>query len=334
LKVDVHDRLEAVGAAGWDRLHAASRLRSPFLSFTWQEAWTDAFLSARRLEVRAVKDADGSLVAVLPLYEAASGVMELVGGADVSDYLDVLSVAGREEAAWAALLASRADSSDVWMLHAVPAASPSLGVVPHLAAATGLAASSSVEERCPVLDLPGSWEAYLGGLPGRHRHELQRKIRRLEREAPDTRVTSAAGPDDIGRRFDDFLDLHRRSRAGKARFMDARMETFFRRVVMARAVEDGVRLWLLDTASGPMAAFVCLEWDGTVGLYNSGFHPDRAVLAPGIVLLAHVIQDAIARGKRRFDFLRGEERYKYEFGPVPEDVCLLRIEPRRSGELA
>jgi CelD/BcsL family acetyltransferase involved in cellulose biosynthesis len=329
LKVDVHDRLEAVGAAAWDRLHAASRLRSPFLSFTWQEEWARAFASDRRLEVRAVKDADGSLVAVLPMYEAEPGLMELVGGADVSDYLDLVSMAGREETAWAALLASRTDSADAWVLHAVPAGSASLSVVPRLASPAALTATVSVEERCPVLDLPGSWEAYLGNLPGRHRHELQRKIRRLQREAPDAHVAGATSPGDIDRRFADFLDLHRQSRAGKARFMDERMETFFRSVVMAHAAADAVRLWLLDTADGPIAAFVCLEWDGTVGLYNSGFRPDRAALAPGIVLLAHVIQDAIARGKRRFDFLRGEERYKYEFGPVPEDVCVLRIEPRR-----
>lgn len=47
-------------------------------------------------------------------------------------------------------------------------------------------------------------------------------------------------------------------------------------------------------------------------------------LAPGLVLLAHMIQDAIAHGKTRFDFRRGEERHKYEFGPIPEDLCQVR----------
>ncbi len=69
----------------------------------------------------------------------------------------------------------------------------------------------------------------------------------------------------------------------------------------------------------------CLfEWDGTVGLYNSGFHPDRAALSPGVVLLGHLIRDAIERGKTCFDFLRGEERYKYEFEPTAADEFLIR----------
>src|SRR5207244_10893796 len=45
---------------------------------------------------------------------------------------------------------------------------------------------------------------------------------------------------------------------------------------------------------------------------NSGFAPEAASLSPGLVLLSHLIRDAIARGRARFDFLRGEERYKLE----------------------
>ena len=40
-----------------------------------------------------------------------------------------------------------------------------------------------------------------------------------------------------------------------------------------------------------------------------------------------MIEDAIERGGRRFDFLRGEERYKYEFGPTPQEVFGVRVEP-------
>jgi CelD/BcsL family acetyltransferase involved in cellulose biosynthesis len=102
---------------------------------------------------------------------------------------------------------------------------------------------------------------------------------------------------------------------------------FCRGASAARPAHRAPRLWFLDTASGPIASFITLEWDRTVGLYNSGFHPDRSALAPGLVLIARVIEDAIARGKERFDFLRGEERYKYEFGPTPEDVYAVRIGP-------
>ncbi len=326
MKTDVVDRLEAVGAAAWDRLVAGSRLRSPFLTWPWQREWTRAFAADRRLEVRRVEDAEGRVVALLPLHEVEPGVLTLLGGADISDYLDLIALAGREEEAWMALLQSRAAERVVWDLHAVPGRSPTVTLLPQLAAACGLSASVTVEERCPVLILPSSWDEYLASLSGKHRHELARKMRRLEREAPEARATCASHPADVENRLGDFFDLHRRSRVGKARFMDVRMEAFFRRVTTALGEHGGARLWFLDTASGPIASFITLEWDDTVGLYNSGFHPDRATLSPGVVLLGHLIRDAIGRGKRRFDFLRGEERYKYEFEPVTEEVCAVRIQ--------
>ena len=325
MKVLVHDRLEAVGASGWDALVAATRLRSPFLSWAWQREWTRAFAAARRLEIRRVEDAEGQLVALLPLHEVEPGVLGLLGGADVSDYLDLIALAGREEEAWMALLQSRVAEPTTWDLHAVPGTSPTVLALPQIAAACGLSASVTVEERCPVLVLPSSWDAYLASLNGKHRHELLRKMRRLEREAPEARAACASHASEVENRLGDFFDLHRRSRSGKARFMDARMEAFFRRVTASFVERGAARLWFLDTASGPIASFITIEWDDTVGLYNSGFRPDRATLSPGVVLLAHLIRDAIERGKRRFDFLRGEERYKYEFGPVAEDVCAVRI---------
>ena len=325
MKVSIRDRFEAVGASAWDGLVAASRLRSPFLSWVWQHEWARTFAADCRLEIRCVQDGAGNLVALLPLYESSAGALELIGGADVSDYLDLISLHGREEEAWMALFQSRTAERAEWVLHAVPEVSPTVVSLPPLAAACGLTVSATVEERCPVLALPSSWETYLAHLSGRHRHELQRKMRRLERDAPDAQVSSVSGPADIAARLDDFLALHRSSRVGKARFMDARMERFFRSALAAFAERGAARLWFLDAASGPIAAFVTIEWDGTVGLYNSGFAPEQAALSPGVVLLTQVIRDAIARRRDKFDFLRGEERYKYEFEPVAEAVYQVRI---------
>jgi CelD/BcsL family acetyltransferase involved in cellulose biosynthesis len=323
VKLEIFDRLEAIGSDAWSGLHRQTRLPAPFLTFAWQREWVRAFAGGQRLELRTLTDGDGRLVAVLPLHEVEPGMLRLIGGTDVSDYLDLLAVAGREEEAWTALLAAHGDA--VLDLHCVPAASPTLTALPALAAQAGLGVTTEIEERCPVLVLPRTWETYLAALSGKHRHEIQRKIRRLEREVPDARVTVVMRPDEIADRLGDFLDLHRRSRTGKAKFMDARMEEFFRRTLLALGAGRAARVWFLDTAAGPIASFITLEWGGTIGLYNSGFHPDRSSLSPGLVLLARLIEDAIARGLQRFDFLRGEERYKYEFGPEPEPVYTVRV---------
>jgi CelD/BcsL family acetyltransferase involved in cellulose biosynthesis len=327
LKVEIEGRLVDVGAAQWGQLHRQSRQRVPFLEWLWQAEWVRAFLDGRRLEVWTVRDEDGRLVAALPLFQAEPGVFRIVGGTDVSDYLDLLAVAGREEEAWRALLDARGSSSDVWDLHCVPAASPTATALPGIARRAGLGAQVRVEERCPVLELPPSWDEYLASLTGKQRHELTRKMRRLDREVPAASVAALARPGDLELRLGDFFDLHRRSSAGKARFMDARMEAFFRLVVGGLAETGAARLWFLDSPEGPLASYLTLEWEGTVGLYNSGFRPERAAVAPGVVLLASLVRDAIARRCRRFDFLRGEERYKYDLGAVAEDVLTITLAP-------
>jgi CelD/BcsL family acetyltransferase involved in cellulose biosynthesis len=328
VKTEVHDSLEAIGPEAWEALRADTGLASPFMSWTWQKHWVAVFGEGRRLEVRAATDRDGRLEAVLPLVELERGRLMLVGGADVSDYLDLLARRGREADAWSALLEARASDRAAWELHAVPAASATVTALPALAAAAGLTATATVEERCPVLALPDSWDGYLASLPKKHRHELTRKLRRFEREVPDGRIAWETTPAGIARRLDDFLTLHRASREGKAKFMDARMARFFRGAIVAVAASGGARVAFLDTPAGPLASFVTLEWNGTVGLYNSGFAPAQAALSPGLVLLAGVIRDALERGRRRFDFLRGEERYKYEFGPTPEPVYLVTVGAR------
>src|SRR5262249_27267704 len=118
----------------------------------------------------------GRLLASLPLYETGPGELQLLGGADVSDYLDLIVIAGHEEDAWAALLAARAGERARWTLHAVPAASPTVRTLPTLAAGVGLAADATLAERLPARACPSSWETYLASLSGQHRHDLPPNI--------------------------------------------------------------------------------------------------------------------------------------------------------------
>jgi CelD/BcsL family acetyltransferase involved in cellulose biosynthesis len=248
--------------------------------------------------------------------------LRLVGGTDVADYLDLVAVAGREEEVWKALLPEVARLPVPALdLRPVPAASVTAQLLPDLAPAAGLACRVERDDRCPVVELAGSWDAYLAALSGKDRHELRRKLRRAEAARPQ--VEAGRTPAALATLLDGFLALHRKSKVGKARFMDARMETFFRGLGTALAAEGTAALWMLWLEDRPAAALFCLEYGDTVGLYNSGFDPEARALSPGVVLIARTIEDAIARGFRRYDFLRGEEPYKYGFGARPVDV--LRI---------
>jgi len=327
VKVEALDRFDLVGESAWNNLLARSLEPAPFLSWPWQTLWWEAFADGRRLRILLAVDSPGQPVGLLPLYEKVAGIWQLVGGVDISDYLDVIAVRGSEEEVWSELLHHRTLESDAWDLHCLRAGSPTVSLLPALAPAFGLSAVVQREERCPVLLLPESWEGYLERLSGKDRHELRRKLRRLERQWPEARVRSHASPEGLQRAMTSFLTLHRKAKAGKARFMDERMEGFFRQVATALAARGWLRLWFLEREGEAVASYLCLEFGGSVALYNSGFDPAHAALSPGIVLLSHVISNAIERGFARFDFLRGEEAYKYAFGAVPEELFNLVVAP-------
>ncbi len=320
MKVESLERFDLLDTETWSGLLARAATPVLFLTWQWQSHWWRAFGGGRLLRLLAVSESSGQLRGLLPLYQSSPGIFGIVGGVQVSDYLDLLAPAGSEEEVWAALLEHRSAEAAVWDLHCLPAASASPTLIPAMAPTYGLAARVVREERCPVLSLPASWDEYLERLSGKHRHELRRKLRRLDRELPGTRVRSHATVEGLQEAMTAFLALHRQSKPGKARFMDERMEEFFRGVAGALVEQGWLRLWFLEHHGAPLAAYLTYEYAGSVGLYNSGFDPAGAALSPGIVLLCHVIRDAIERGFCRFDFLRGEEPYKYAFGPTPEDL--------------
>jgi len=64
-----------------------------------------------------------------------------------------------------------------------------------------------------------------------------------------------------------------------------------------------------------------------IWVYNSGLDPAAfAALSPGVVLTAAAIERAIAAGRAEFDFLRGNEEYKYRFGAADTHIYRLRLE--------
>jgi CelD/BcsL family acetyltransferase involved in cellulose biosynthesis len=316
-----------IGEAGWNRLVERCRAPVPFATWQFQTTWFRAFAPGP-LHLLAAQDGSGEWAGVLPLYETTTPdgpVLRLVGGTDVADYLDLIALAGREEEVWKAMLPALADLP--WRsvdLRPVPAASATPGLVASLAASAGLACRVDVEDRCPLIDLPETWDGYLAGLSGKDRHELRRKLRRAEAGRP--RVEVARNSAAMAVLMDGFVALHRRSKVGKARFMDDSMEAFFRELGSLWAAAGLAALWMLWLEERPAAALFCLEQAGSVSLYNSGFDPDARAMSPGVVLIARTIEDAIARGFRRYDFLRGEEPYKYGFGAAPTEVVRVTVE--------
>ncbi len=158
-----------------------------------------------------------------------------------------------------------------------------------------------------VLTLPETFDDYLAAIGKKERHELRRKRRKFEGEAGPGRVERRKGPDAVAL----FADMHRRSAGDKGKFMTAQIEQFF----LGLHTEVGGVIDMLVDGSGVVAsAIFSFEDDTGFYLYNSAFNPELIGLSPGNVMLSYLIERSIDQGKRTFDFLKGDETYKFRLG--------------------
>jgi CelD/BcsL family acetyltransferase involved in cellulose biosynthesis len=340
LSLEIHRETGAFSSLQqeWNPLLTHSAANTIFLTWEWQKTWWDCFgqeLELYLLELRERND----LVGLAPFYtwEPASGgtVVQLIGGIEVSDYLDLIVASDSVEAVygavWESLTGEHTLAWDAVDLHNVPAASATLERLTTLAAAAeGLDTNNVVEEVCPVITLPPTWDQYLSSLSKKQRHEIRRKLRKADREA-ETRWYYADDPASLDDEVDDFISLHIKSAQDKEAFMDERMQEFFHRMARVMFDRGWLKLAFLLINGAKAAAMFCFEYRDAFLVYNSGYDPQlHPSLSSGIVLLAHCIRDAIDRQLKVFDFLRGGEEYKYRFGGVRTEVRNLRIVRRGS----
>lgn len=330
----------ALLAGEWNNLVRRSRFNNFFSTHEWQTTWWE-HLGEGELWILAFRRADtGALVGLAPLYlltmtgeaEAGRRQFNLVGCIEVSDYLDLIIEEGWEapvyRAFYAWLAGPEAPPWDTLDLCNLPEVSQTYHELPVVLANAGLDVEVFQEDTAPQFSLPLRFEEYLQHqVDKKQRHEIRRKQRRAEREVAvdfilvDQRHTIEA-------EVDDFVALQRASRADKADFMTPAMRRFFLAVARRMLEVDRLRLFFLALDGEKAATLFAFEYDRRFWLYNSGYDPDaHAALSPGWVLLAYAIQYAIACGSRVFDFMQGNEEYKYRFGA--QDYRVMRIVARR-----
>lgn len=171
----------------------------------------------------------------------------------------------------------------------------------------GLAVARSVHEVAAVLELPSDLDSYLQRIGKKARHEIRRKRRRYEGMVEEVELETHHG---TGWAFEEFVRLHRQAEGEKGSFLTDELTEIF----AALAGQEG---WRLDALrAGETAAAVVFGWSDDTGyyLYNSAYDRALGEASPGVVLLGALIEQAIAEGVSRFDFLKGDEDYKFRLG--------------------
>lgn len=302
---------------GWLELMKNSKTATFFQTKEWISLWIQHFVPEKQKEeviILGVYDSE-ELISIAPLYLKDNkvqflAVTEVLGNELVSDFGDIIAVSGKEREVWEAVLTwyrgkgegERGKGSE---LNFIREDSVSFGILKDM--------GGIIEEvdTAPYIELPKSWDEYLLSLNRHNRHELRRKIRRLEEEGA-FKVCTEGEPTDIK----EFFRLMVLSNEQKRNFLSNKMREFFQDIFNTFWTKKMLNLCFLKLKGENIAAVLLFEYKNELLLYNSGFDPKYAKFSPGLLLKAYVVKQAIEEGKGRFDFLRGGERYKYDLGAV------------------
>jgi CelD/BcsL family acetyltransferase involved in cellulose biosynthesis len=308
-----------------------------FLTPEWFGAWARHYGEEQAPFVPLLRGPDGELRGLLPLALPRSGHPRVcrIAGANLGDrFHPVCDPAAEPEVAAAAGEALVA-APEPWSVISLDHVQTDEPWVQALGEATGrrLSMRTRVAAPLPLIDVASheSWDAYLGTRSSNFRQQVRRFARRAARQA-EVRIRRTERADDLDADMGTFFELHdkRFGERGGSTLSAERARNFHLDFARGALEQKWLRLWFLELDGRPAAAWYGWRLGGRYSYYNSGFDPEFSALSPGLVLISAVIESAFEEGAGEFDFLLGEESYKYRFAERDRrvsDVTLARALP-------
>ena len=333
MQLKVLRSLEEINALeeDWNSLLEQSASHVPFLRHeyirTWWKTLGGGEWSQGDLFVVLGYEDDDRLAGIAPLFftENLDGepALMLVGSIEISDYLDlIVSPSNLQvfiEALFDFLAGPQAPDWHVLDFYNIVESSTTLAALQQEANRHGWMYTQTQLQHCPYIPLPGDWESYLAGIDKKQRHEIRRKIRRAENHTQPMRWYIVNDAEGLDEGIDAFLALMAQDEE-KKRFLTEIMRSQMRAAVHAAFEAGWLQLSFLEFDGEKAASYLNFNFGDHIWVYNSGLNDKFRELSPGWVLLGYLIQQAIQQGCKAFDFMRGDESYKYRFGAIDRYV--------------
>jgi len=328
----------------WDELLAASLADSFFLTWEWLYAWWTHLAGDRRLFLLVARQG-GRLVAIAPLSLRArrvAGVLPLRSveflGADrlSSDYLDVIVRRGWEADAIPALARYLADARLALELASVRRAGCAAAALSRALTQRRWRMLETPTAVCPFIDLSGhTWESYLGTLESKPRNDFLRLLKNLTKKF-SVRLEPASSEHQRREFMAHLVRLHNlrwQNLGGSDALHTADLVAFHDEVSRVTLERGWLRLFVLWLDGQPVASLYGFRYGRTFYFVQTGFDPAYGRHAVGLITVGLTIKSAIAEGAEEYDFLRGDEAYKFRWAREVRHLATLEVYPRGAPEL-
>lgn len=324
-----------IQADEWNALLKVSISDTPFSRYEYQRLWWEHRGGGEWKEARLVLVTgreNEKLIGIAPLFLAEyenKPTLLLNGSIEISDYLDLIVKADDHIRFLSGLLDFLASHlADSWSRldwYNLPDDSPTLAALKGESASRGWTHHEEVYRPTPRIALNGDFDEYLSRVEKKQRHEIRRKMRRAAESELNVRFVLVDSSADIEPELNTFFELMVHD-PGKANFLHPAMRDQMSAILHAAHKEGYLWLGFLEIDGVKTASSLNFDYNGKLWGYNSGVSRAHMELSPGWVLLSHIIQWCCENKRHEFDFMRGDEEYKYRFGGVNRFVMRAQVE--------
>lgn len=323
----------------WNKLLLNSESNNLFLTWEWLYNWWKFFGYNKELKILAIKD-DNELKGIAPFYISKNKgkntyQINFLGSTGVgSDYLDFILQKGYENKVIFAIYRYLNSNDCRWQsinFTDIPANSRSIELIRNYYKNNFYMLTKN-HTICPYIPLPDNYELFMKSLSSNMRYNLGRKRRRFENGFKGKFIV-VSEMNELDKSIEELFRLNlSRMKVKKiySPFNNEQFSQFHKKIIPAFFEKDWLRLCFLKVGNEFIACLYIFKYGGKYYYYQSGFDPEWERLSPGLLLFSYCIENATLEGMNEFDFLQGEEEYKYHWTKNIRTNMQIKIYRRKS----
>ncbi|MBI4847192.1 MAG: GNAT family N-acetyltransferase [Nitrospirae bacterium] len=315
--------------SSWKRIFRESGSANIFLSWEWSSLWLKHFVSDGGIFVLKVED-DGDVVGIAPMIVVRGQVCFIGGG--LADYTDFLILRDQRKVI-AAILDFIFTKTD-WVMISfprIPESSPNL--LPLRELLSGIAYPSRVRAVgvSPCVRITGTWDDYYKGTSKGLRQDIRTAHNKFRSMGETT--YEDYNENNSEELLNCFFEMHRKRQAGK--IGESLYETqvnmdFFSELASAFHATGWSDFSVLKIDGRIISAVFAFKYHRIFFYWIPVFAPEFLKYSPGKVHIQILLKKCFEEGFREFDFMRGDESYKYKWADGSASSYEVKIYRSRS----